>query len=110
MRVVRYAVLATVTAHSAPGATAVTVTSMAPGSPIYVNGHRVGATPARIPISTRRDSEITVCGAEGQHTCRQGRFDAQPWLILGVYATPSWLVDRMRTEDDEWLDITQPGI
>lgn len=107
MRVVRYAVLATVTAHSSPlQASSVTVASMAPGSRIYVNGHPVGTTPARIALSTQRENEITVRGVEGEHTCR---IEPQPWLILGVYATPAWLVDRLNEPEDNWDDVTLPG-
>ena len=109
MRVVRYAVLATVTANSTPvQASSVTVASMAPGSRIYVNGYEVGTTPARVALSTRRENEITVRGVEGEHTFRVA---SQPWLILGVFATPAWLVDRLNGGEDElWeLDQTLPG-
>jgi PEGA domain-containing protein len=107
MRVVRYAVLATVTANSPPvRATSVTVTSMAPGSRIYVNGQHVGTTPARIALSARHENEITVRGAEGEHTCR---ISAQPWIIHGVYATPAWLVERLNGPDEWGLDATLPG-
>lgn len=92
----RFAVLATAARGGAPSTartTAVTVTSMAPGAAIFVDERQVGVTPARVTLLTRREHEVTVRSSAGEHTCRVRPRAAIE--ILGIFASPDWLVDLL---------------
>ena len=109
MNIATFAVLATAVPAGVPHTmmTAVTVTSMAPGAAIFIDDRQVGVTPARIALSSRRDYELTVRGTGGEHTCRIEPRAAI--VILGVVASPAWLVD-LANGTFEWdFDVTLPG-
>jgi hypothetical protein len=93
MRIVSFGVIATI---GSPGAAAppagrqsVTVTSMAPGAAILVDGMQVAVTPARISLPAARGHVITVRGRAGEHTCR---LSPSGWVIRGLVASRAWLV------------------
>ena len=117
MRIVSFAVFATLSSSGCATLLkaqhqSVTVTSMAPGSAIFVDGMQVGVTPARISLTTKQDHVITVRGQEGEHSCRLGSSASIGWVILGIVATPAWLVDLV-TGSWNSLDITEcmmPGV
>jgi hypothetical protein len=117
MRFVSFTVLATLGASGCATLLkdqhqSVTVTSMTPGSPIFVDGMQVALTPARISLSTKRDHVITVRGQAGEHSCRLESSASIGWVILGIVASPAWLVDLV-TGSWRSLEITEctlPGL
>jgi hypothetical protein len=111
IRIASFAVLATVVSSGCatvlkPKQSSVTITSMAPGSAIYLDGMQVAVTPARLTVSNKQDHEITVHGAGGEHTCRLESHASVGWVILGIVASPAWIVDLI-TGDWRSLDVTE---
>lgn len=101
MRIVSFAVLATLAPTGC--ASSVTITSMAPGSAVLVDGMQVAVTPARVTVSSRRDHVITVRGSGGEHSCRLA---PKGWVIHGIVASRSWIVDLVNGSSRA-LDITE---
>src|SRR5262245_23203865 len=102
LRIASFAVLATVASSgcdrdTAPGPTraSVTVTSMAPGAAVLVDGAQVAVTPVRLNVSSTRDHVITVRGAGGEHTCRLEAHASAGWVIHSIVASPAWIVELL---------------
>jgi PEGA domain len=104
MRIVSFAVLATIAPTGC--ASSVTITSMAPGSAVLVDGMQVAVTPARVTVSSQREHVITVRGSGGEHSCRLGSRASAGWEILGIVASRSWIVDLVNGSGPP-LDITE---
>jgi hypothetical protein len=101
MRIVSFGVLATICSPGGAmaGHRAVTVTSMAPGAAIFVDGMQVAVTPARISLPARRGHVITVRGRAGEHTCRLASGAPGGWVIRGLVASRAWLVELVNGRD-----------
>ncbi|MBX3160328.1 MAG: hypothetical protein KF773_30470 [Deltaproteobacteria bacterium] len=97
MRIATFAILATAGSATTPRTT-MTVTSMTPGTPIFVNDRQVGVTPARLALSAARGHEVTVRGRGGEHTVRIDPRN-EGWVVHGVVHSQAWLVDLLRAGD-----------
>jgi hypothetical protein len=104
MRIATFAILATAGAAETPRTT-MTITSMTPGSPIFVNERQVGVTPARLALPVAREHEVTVRGPGGMHTVRVDPRN-EGWVVHGVVHAHAWLIDLInRNDDDEALTL-----
>ena len=98
----RFAVVIAITAAGAVAGCAtvfksksapVTVTSATPGAQVLVDGMPAGVTPTRLALSTRTDHLIVVRAATGEQSCQIRARAATGWVVLGIVATPAWIVD-----------------
>jgi hypothetical protein len=111
MRIVSFAVLATIapTGCASVRTSSVTITSMAPGSAVLVDGMQVAVTPARVTVSSQREHVITVRGSGGEHSCRLEAEASAGWVILGIVASRSWIVDLVNGSSLDITECTMPA-
>ncbi len=87
----------------------VSVTSTTPGADVYVNGNKVGVTPATIPLSHKHDHTIVVRGSSGEQSCMLRSGISAGWVVLDVVTLGGWLVDLV-TSNSNSLDKTECSV
>lgn len=87
----------------------VSVTSTPPGADVFVNGNKIGVTPATIPLSHKHDHTIVVRGSGGEQTCMLRSNISKGWVVLDVVTLGGWLVDLV-TSNWNTLDKTECSV